>query len=104
MLGIITLLDFITGWSSPVARLAHNQKAASSNLAPVTIYWHVAQLVVQAAVNRQVVGARPTMPANLQVNSLLRGNTCQKYPTAAGRNRSSVQGESGLLVRFRPFL
>ena len=30
---------FIAGWSSPVARQAHNLKAAGSNPAPATIFW-----------------------------------------------------------------
>jgi hypothetical protein len=31
-----TLYSFIAGWSSPVARQAHNLKVVSSNLAPAT--------------------------------------------------------------------
>jgi hypothetical protein len=33
-----TLFKFIAGWSSPVARQAHNLKAAGSNPAPATKY------------------------------------------------------------------
>ena len=36
MTGIISSLNLVAGWSSPVARQAHNLKAVSSNLAPAT--------------------------------------------------------------------
>ena len=32
-----TICDYIAGWSSPVARRAHNPKVAGSNPAPATI-------------------------------------------------------------------
>ena len=41
---------YIAGWSSPVARRAHNPKVVSSNLAPSTIYDYAVSFVAGGVV------------------------------------------------------
>ena len=59
-------LKIIAGWSSLVARRAHNPKVVGSNPAPATqliiliSYAQIAQSVEHSAVNRVVVGSSPT--------------------------------------------
>ena len=43
--GASWILNFIAGWSSPVARQAHNLKAAGSNPAPATNFQHHSSLL-----------------------------------------------------------
>ena len=64
--------DFGAGWSSPVARWAHNSKVAGSNPAPATNLWNldlefeialliggVAQLAEHRVCNAGVRGSNP---------------------------------------------
>ena len=56
---------FIAGWSSPVARQAHNLKVVGSNPAPATqdvkSYAQIAQLVEQRTENPRVAGSIPAL-------------------------------------------
>ena len=38
------VFDFDAGWSSPVARWAHNPKVAGSNPAPATTFFEISDL------------------------------------------------------------
>ncbi len=54
------------GWSSPVARRAHNPKVAGSNPAPATIFYGgIAQVAEQAAHTRYVRGSNPRAATNV---------------------------------------
>ena len=59
---IIILVDRnIAGWSSLVARRAHNPKVVGSNPAPAILFAQIAQLVEQGTENPCVAGSIPAL-------------------------------------------
>jgi hypothetical protein len=65
---------FIAGWSSPVARQAHNLKVASSNLAPATNFNAAKQQVKAALSERLFFDANSPRIANASRLAARRGS------------------------------
>lgn len=74
---------YIAGWSSPVARLAHNQKVSSSNLLPATMdRWR-----------------------NIKTHTRSKGGRSPRGPTTAGENPAlstnfSIPSGTGEVAQF----
>jgi hypothetical protein len=103
----------IAGWSSPVARQAHNLKVASSNLAPATKY----DAAVAAQIRRPSRWGRPFAclkcpPSRGPLNDLqswrcgrVRGTTCSIFSGTifSGRHRRSYPVGWAIKPRNGPY-